>query len=562
MNEENQINEKNLLNKLKENIEEINALKERISELESKNTSLNNKISDLKIQIKILSEIDTKNKNVLEEKKLCENQIEQLKSEILNTTRKEKEEKRLMEKELENEIILYKGLHESGLGKVHAAEKILNLNNFQHDYITHLEQQIQKLRNHNDEIISKLKLEHDIHFYNLKLKMMKCLKDIQNNSINKYHKDLEQNSKMNFLYKNQMLNELEKEALLIKELIISKEKYEKTIFEHNQELALYKKVNKDLLEKNNKYMNIIKSINKKYPNIININSNSFIENNKEIDFSIKKKNKFNKYKLKFSSDDLSEEIKEKQEKIIRNIFKNNNYRECMTNKNYHEDKINKKYFDEYISLKKSYEELIKENKDIKEKLLTLKDKQKMIYTKYSGILNLYDNAINFLLKEEDLKLNNIIINNDIIQSGNYEKLTSWQKYIIVMLLIKQILPLLETSIDENEKINLSKLSRFNFRSIFDKRIDICDNNIIDMTKKGRNKKKFLKNFNSESDININKQIKAMIKNKSFTQNKRLKIFKEIKGKYRPIRFIHIENKFNFNIKSDKDISLTTNKFFE
>ena len=562
MNEENQINEKNLLNKLKENIEEINALKERISELESKNTSLNNKIFDLKIQIKILSEIDTKNKNVLEEKKLCENQIEQLKSEILNTTRKEKEEKRLIEKELENEIILYKGLHESGLGKVHAAEKILNLNNFQHDYITHLEQQIQKLRNHNDEIISKLKLEHDIHFYNLKLKMMKCLKDIQNNSINKYQKDLEQNSKMNFLYKNQMLNELEKEALLIKELIISKEKYEKTIFEHNQELALYKKVNKDLLEKNNKYMNIIKSINKKYPNIININSNSFIENNKEIDFSKKKKNKFNKYKLKFSSDDLSEEIKEKQEKIIRNIFKNNNYRECMTNKNYHEDKINKKYFDEYISLKKSYEELIKENKDIKEKLLTLKDKQKMIYTKYSGILNLYDNAINFLLKEEDLNLNNIIINNDIIQSGNYEKLTSWQKYIIVMLLIKQILPLLETSIDENEKINLSKLSRFNFRSIFDKRIDICDNNIIDMTKKGRNKKKFLKNFNSESDININKQIKAMIKNKSFTQNKRLKIFKEIKGKYRPIRFIHIENKFNFNIKSDKDISLTTNKFFE
>ena len=562
MNEENQINEKKILNKLKENIEEINLLKEKIFELERKNTSLNNKIFDLKIQIKILSEIDTKNKNILEEKKLCENQIEQLKSEILNTTRKEKEEKRLIEKELESEIILYKGLHESGLGKVHAAEKILNLNNFQHDYITHLEQQIQKLRNHNDEIISKLKLEHDIHFYNLKLKMMKCLKDIQNNSINKYHKDLEQNSRMNFLYKNQMLNELEKEALLIKELIISKEKYEKSIFEHNQELALYKKVNKDLLEKNNKYMNIIKSINKKYPNIININSNSFIENNKEIDLSKKKKNKFNKYKLKFSSDDLSEEIKEKQKKIIRNIFKNNNYRECMTNKNYHEDKINKKYFDEYISLKKSYEELIKENKDIKEKLLTLKDKQKMIYTKYSGILNLYDNAINFLLKEEDLNLNNIIINNDIIQSGNYEKLTSWQKYIIVMLLIKQILPLLETSIDENEKINLSKLSRFNFRSIFDKRIDICDNNIIDMTKKGRNKKKYLKNFNSESDININKQIKAMIKNKSFTQNKRLKIFKEIKGKYRPIRFIHIENKFNFNIKSDKDISLTTNKFFE
>ena len=68
MNEENQINEKKILNKLKENIEEINLLKEKIFELESKNTSLNNKIFDLKIQIKILSEIDTKNKNILEEK--------------------------------------------------------------------------------------------------------------------------------------------------------------------------------------------------------------------------------------------------------------------------------------------------------------------------------------------------------------------------------------------------------------------------------------------------------------------------------------------------------------
>ena len=99
--------------------------------------------------------------------------------------------------------------------------------------------------------------------------------------------------------------------------------------------------------------------------------------------------------------------------------------------------------------------------------------------------------------------------------------------------------------------------------MFDKTIDICDNNIIDLTKEGRNKNnKFLKNFNSETNINNHNKIKTMIKNKSFTQNKRLKIFKEIKGKYRPIRFIHIENKFNFNIKSDKDISLTKNKFFE
>ena len=84
MNEENQINGKIILNQLKDKIEEINILKEKISELESINSSLNNKIFDLNIKLKIYSEIEEKNKTISEEKKLYENQIEQLKSEILN----------------------------------------------------------------------------------------------------------------------------------------------------------------------------------------------------------------------------------------------------------------------------------------------------------------------------------------------------------------------------------------------------------------------------------------------------------------------------------------------
>ena len=130
------------MKQLEDNIEEINNLKEKISLLEKKNSILNNKIFDLKIQNKILSDIESKNKGILEEKKILQNQIEQLKSEILNISKKEKKEKRIIENELENEIILYKGLHESGLGKVYAAEKILNLNNFQNDYIANLEKKL------------------------------------------------------------------------------------------------------------------------------------------------------------------------------------------------------------------------------------------------------------------------------------------------------------------------------------------------------------------------------------------------------------------------------------
>lgn len=286
--EQKQLAPKHLLKIIKDNIEQINLLKEKISSLENKNTILNNKIYDLKIDNKILSEIDAKNKGIIEDKKVCEKQIEQLKSEILNITRKERSEKRSMEIELENEVLFYRGLHESGLAKVHAAEKIINLNNFQNDYIAHLEKQIQKLRSNNDETISKLKLEHDIHFYNLKQTMTKSLKEVQHYASSKYKNDLEYNSKLNIIYKNQMLNELEREALLIKELIISKEKYEKLIYNLKQELIVQKNVQKDLLSKNIKYINIIKSINRKHPDYIN-NIDYFKENCNDKSLSGKKR---------------------------------------------------------------------------------------------------------------------------------------------------------------------------------------------------------------------------------------------------------------------------------
>ena len=587
---ENPMSQKHLLSQLKDNIEEINTLKEKIESLEQKISSLNNKIFDLKIHNKILTENVAKNKGILADKKLCENKIEELKSEILNVARKEKSEKRLMETELQNEVLFYRGLHESGLGNVHAAERIINLNNFQNDYIQHLENEIQKLRNNNDETISKLKLEHDIHFNSLKQKMTKYIKNVQHTAAATYKDNLEYSSRLNILYKNEMLNELEKESLLIKELVISQEKYEKLNFVLNQELKFQKEIQKELVSKNIKYLNIIKSIQRKYPNDVIINNEVPKE---KPSLSEKKKERNKKLRLKYLSKAETENIKEKQEAITKNIIKNNLYRECITNKNYPYDKINKKYFDEYISLRKLNEELYKENIFIKEQLTTLKDKQKMIYNKFNGILNLYKDALKLLLQDDDLKLNNISITQEAIAQGNYDNFTPWQKYIIVMLLIKNLLPLIETSIDDNDDLTkiynslpnlrsktntnifnsdnniLSKLSNLNFRSVFDKKIDICDSNIIDYTHASKNQmnNKTLKSFNSETNINCinNKRIQNIFKNNSFSGNKSYKVFKAIKGKYRPIRFIHIENKFNFNInknEKDKDGSFMKNNFFD
>ena len=573
---ENQKYPNNMIKGLKENIEVINLLKDKVASLEKKNYLLQNQVFELKAQNKILFEIELKNKGILEEKKNCENEIEQLKSEILNISKKEKTEKRIIESKLENDVILYKGLHESGLGKVHAAEKILNLTNFQNEYIKNLEKEIQNLRNNNDETISKLKLEHDIHFYNLKQKMMKHVKEIQDKSITKIKSDLEYNSKLNILYKNEMLNELEREAVLIKELIVEKEKYEKLIFILKNDLQVHKEIEKDILSKNKKYINMIKRINSKYQNEIDMNINMCL--------SEKKNKKINKYKLKLSLNDDNEDIKKEQERITKNIFKSNLYRECITKINFHQDRVNKKYYDEYISLKKLYDEIYLENKDIKEQLNTLKEKEKKTYNKFSGILNLYKKALDLLLRDEDLKVNNIYIDEEIIDQGNYENFSNLQKYIIINLLIKHLLPLIDSFIyhnDENDLENiyisfpniniscktnpinenniLTKLSKLNFRTIFDKRIEICDLNELNIN----NRK--LKSFSSQNNIIIDKNKKKheLLRNKSYNRNKRPKLFKAMKGKYKPFRFIHIDNdKFLFNINKEKDISFIRNNFFE
>ena len=270
--------QKDITKKLFEYSNENDYLKEKISLLENKNNTYQNKILDLKCQIKELLEMQQNNRNLTEEKKNFQNRIKNLEKEIIDVTQNIKGENRQTENQLENELIFYKGLHETGIAKVDAADNIIKLNNAQNKYIIDLENELEQLRNNSDVTVCKLKIEHDLHYYNLKKKMMDYVKEIQHNMAQNNKDNMELNSKLNMLYKNQMLNELEHQALQIKALLHIKQKYEKLIFVLKQELDLHKKAEKSFISKNMKYLNIIKDIDKNYSN----NSYSKILNNKNI----------------------------------------------------------------------------------------------------------------------------------------------------------------------------------------------------------------------------------------------------------------------------------------
>ena len=601
---EKNIFQKEIIKKLRDNSEEIYLLKEKISRLEKENYSYQNKILDLNRQLKELIEIEIKNRNLSDQKKNCENRIQNLEKEIIQLKTNCKTENRQVENQLENEVVFYKGLHETGMAKIDAADNIIKLNNAQNKYIIDLEEELNKLRNNSDETVCKLKIEHDLHFYNLKKKMMDYVKEITHNMSQNSKDNLELNTKLGLLYKNQMLNELEQQALQIRELLIIKEKYEKIIFELKQELDLHKKVEKTVLLKNMKYVNLIKDYNEN-------NFSSDIIENKMIKEKIslsekkvkKKKKKNKKYKFNTSENYKSEDLDKAQLSIINSIIFNKHYLEC---KNYDNSKINKKYYDEYISLKKLYDELLKENQNIKEILTTIKDKQKMFNDKYSGILKLYKNALTELLLDEELKNKNINITKEIINSGNYESFTKDQKQIILITLIKDLLPLIDKNYDDsdidllrnsfqqsfnfktsttlsskkgnnssrnnNNNNNITNLSKLNFRSVLDNKICICENrpfNIFEKSKQLKTIYKYnnginsLKTLNNEN-LDIGAKINEFGNNKFASRNRSLKLFKYIKNKSnnnKPLRFIYIQNKFNMDYDQTPVITcLTKNNF--
>ena len=590
---------KDLVQKLFDYSNEIYSLKEKIYILENKNNSYQNKILDLKIQIKELLEIQLKNKNLTEEKKYLKKRIENLEKEIIDTSKSIKSENRQIEKELEDELTFYKGLHETGMAKVDAADNIIKLNNAQNHYILDLEDELEKLRNNSDVTVCKLKIEHDLHYYNLKKKMMDYVKEIQHNMAQNNKDNMELYSKLSMIYKNQMLNELEHQASQIKELLQIKEKYKKMIYVLKEELDLHKKVEKTFHYKNVKYLNIIKDIDENYFN----NSHSKILDNRnkirnQLSFSEKKLKKYKKCKLQLKN--KNEHLYEAQLKIFNNILNNNHYQECNLSKD--NDKKNKKYYDEYISLKKLYDELYKENQNLKGQLSTIKDKQKMFNNKFSGIIKLYKSGLDELLINEELKNKSIQINKELLNSGNYDSFSKEQKQAILIALINDLLPLIDKNFEDKDinelknsfqqsfnykssttqssrkgdstsrNINISKLSKLNFRSVLDNRINICINNNNYFNNSNKLKtiyrdNKRINSFKTISDENNDYIIKpnGYIKDKITNRNKSLKLFKCMnpESKDKPLRFIYIKNKIDSDnsIKNNVNMCLTKNHFF-
>ena len=409
----------------------LDKINDRLNTYERKIESLTQTVSDLQIENKNLKiknlellknrnyflQIENNNKFLCEDQKMKGNRIKDLENEVLKVTENGKEESRNLQKNLESEILYYKGLNETSLSKIYAADKIIKLNETQHNIILKLENKINEIKSENEDKMNKLELAHERHYLKLKKQMLDYIKATQQATSKSNEFNLELNSKFGILYKNQMLNELENQSKQIEDLLKTKERHQKIIWVLQQEIKTHKKIEEMIIKKNNTYLNIAKKTK-------NMNESNEFLSSKKIP--------------------------------LLNFMKGN---DCLTERNSNSRSIfhslNKKEYHDYKSLEKIYKELLDEYREIKNKYNTLKDKEKNNNIKYKGIINLFNDALDGLMQDEEIKSKkNIYININEINKGNFESLTKEEKYFILVKLLNNLLSLITINEKEEKLISL------------------------------------------------------------------------------------------------------------
>ena len=443
----------------------------RISDLKSYISELEITIKDLKSQIGILTnrnialiEFEKQNLILVEENEMLKQTISELKKEILNTIKKGKDENRDISLQLENEVNYYKNLNETVKGKIEAANHIIKLNSIQHNYIVQLENEIEKIKSNNLNYINELKVQHDLHYKNLKKNMIDFIKKSNNDIRQKNISNIELYSKFSAINKNEMLDQLENQNIQILELIKEKETQDKKILNLTQDNIVYHSIDKILKKNNLKLSKLLKN---------------FVE----------KKNKKNSLTI-FKKEDLFKTTMVKKEK--------NNY----------------------IKLENDYIDLLNKYNLLKEKHNNIKDKESMFQKRYYGIFKLYDIALKDLLKDEILTDKKIKIDLNKFMEGNIDTYSKEEKIKIIIMLMKHLIPLIK--IQNSEIIKMKHLFndinikyKINSGTKFEN--SYSRNKDINMAKSFYNLKQYISDF----DYSIKKEQQQNLKNNSIfnTYNK-------------------------------------------
>ena len=406
---------------------EIQQLRIAISDLSEQNRTLSAQNSELITKTQGYLQIEIQNRQLQNDIKDKEEKITQLEKDKIEMQRAKTAEIREIELEHLREITYFKNQQENNIQKIETANIIIKLNEKQHKRILELEKEMEDMIKAETEQQRQNEIQHQNQFTNLKKKMMDHIKTAQKNMAQSNLDNLDLNTKLSKLTTNQLLIELEEQSTQIEDLLKIKERYEKEIFALKTDLNTHKKVEQVLQDKNKKYLEMVRKVDKK------------LELHRE---TLETNNNYNNAHTQSSNNNNNNYT-------VPN-WRNANATIAISKRNY--EKMYNKQNKEFHFLRDKYE--------------TFREKNKMYEQKHAGVINLYNMAIDKLVDDDEIKnTHDIYANVNKIKNGDFNGLNKQEQYTVLTLLIKYLLPLINESASCNQKYESAANVRDQFSTV-------------------------------------------------------------------------------------------------
>ena len=376
-----------------------------------------------------------------------EKEIDDLKEAAIKQQAKFDEEKRTIENNHLNEINQLKLSIEASSQKIELANQILNENEKLKKDLENLQKEKATIIFNNNEVMRQKEVKNQIKFSNLKKKMMDNINQTQSKVTELNIQYMDVSTKLTLLQNHQLLIQLEYQSQQIEELTNKKQTLEKKIFELNKDIEIHKEVELSLAEKNKK----LKSENLKLKN----NGNN--ENNKSNNDSLVINN--------VSINNLSLNNN--------NNLDNNNYKRILN--------LEKKIY----NLEKKLSQKNKDYINLKENAEYIETRLKNYEKKYAGLFNFFEDSLQNFFDDDEIKNNQeIYVNIDALQKCDFNAFSKEEKYTILVILMKYLLPL----INSNDSISKNNIGNVNLKFHYNNNNKFKDNEDL---------KKFANSSNSQ-----------------------------------------------------------------
>ena len=409
--------------------------------------NLQSEIFSLKTKLMNFNELTMKVKNLEEKNEKLEKTIKNLSAEIINITKKNKEENRKIEMKFYMDLKKIKFESEGYKSKIDMTNHIVNEKNGLMNALDKMANDKKNILLERDRVLRETKINSDLKIMNLKKRMMNSVNETQEKANELSMKYVDFKTKLTILqYQKEMLK-YQHQNKLLNELNRKNKDLEAENFELKRELEIHKEVELSLADK---YKKLKRTCDFKNLNLTTNSNKNFrkTENNR-----IEKKNRImlNMHKKILN---LENEI----------ILKQNDFEE-------EKNKID--------SIKK----IFKENKK-----------------KYLGIYKYLEECLKLFFNDDYLKSKrSIYIHIESLKKGDFENLSKEEKYATLIILLKYLSPLICPN-DDNDLDNIQ--TKFNFIQSKNNNKYLVENNIDKKKSINFFKKILRKKIIKKSDKNL------------------------------------------------------------